>query len=199
MFAVQKLRHYMQAHKVRVISKADPIKYVLSRPVLSGRLAKWAIILELYDLVYVPQKAVKGQALADFLADHPDEWELNDDLPGEKVFVIDILPPWEMYFDGATRQDGTRAGVVLVSPEKHMLPYTFVVTQLCSNNMGGYQALIFGLQMALDMGIKDMDVYGDSQLVINQLLEEYKVKKEDLVSYHTQARQILDRLDTIML
>jgi len=40
MFAVQKLRHYMQAHTVRVISKADPIKYILSRPILSGHLAK---------------------------------------------------------------------------------------------------------------------------------------------------------------
>ena len=84
----------MQAHTVRVISKADPVKYILSRPVLSGRLAKWVVILEQYDLVYLPQKAVKGQVLADFLADHPipDEWELNDDLPGEEVFVIDILP-----------------------------------------------------------------------------------------------------------
>jgi len=59
MFAVQKLRHYMQAHMVRVISKADPIKYTLPRPVLSERLAKWAVILEQYDLIYVPQKAVK--------------------------------------------------------------------------------------------------------------------------------------------
>jgi len=54
MFAVQKLRHYMPAHTVRVISKADPIKYILSRSVLSERLAKWAVILKQYDLVYVP-------------------------------------------------------------------------------------------------------------------------------------------------
>ena len=60
MFAVQNLRHYMQAHRVRVISKADPSKYILSRPVLSGCLAKWAVILEQYDLVYVSQKVVKG-------------------------------------------------------------------------------------------------------------------------------------------
>jgi len=84
-FAIQKLRHYMQAYTVQVISKADPIKYILSRPILNGRLAKWAIILKQYDLVYVAQRAVKGHALADFLADHPipDNWELNDNLPGE--------------------------------------------------------------------------------------------------------------------
>jgi len=87
--------------------------------------------LKAVDLVYVPQRAVKGQALADFLVYHPipDNWELNDDSPGEDVFVIDILPLWEMYFDRAARQDGAGAGVVFISPEKHILPYSFVLTQ----------------------------------------------------------------------
>ena len=90
---------------------------------------------------------VKGQALADFLANHsiPDDWELNDDLPGGNVFFIDILPPWEIHFDGVARRDGAGAGVVFVSPEKHILLYSFVLTQLCSNNMAEYQALNLGL------------------------------------------------------
>ncbi|XP_074266015.1 uncharacterized protein LOC141588473 [Silene latifolia] len=73
------------AHAIHVVSKADPIKYILSRPVLSGRLAKWAMLLKKYDLVFVPRKAVKGQAIADFFVDHPvpAEWEISDDLPGE--------------------------------------------------------------------------------------------------------------------
>jgi len=50
-----------------------------------------------------------------------------------------------MYFDGAARHDGARVGVALVSPEKHILPYSFVLTQLCSNNMPDYQAFILGL------------------------------------------------------
>jgi len=100
-FAIQKLRHYMQAYTVQVISKADPIKYILSRPILNGRLVKWVVILKQYNLLYIPQRAIKRQTLVDFLADHPipDNWELNDELPGEDVFFIDILPPWEMHFD----------------------------------------------------------------------------------------------------
>jgi len=80
---------------VYVISKVDLVKYILSRPILQGRLAKWAVILKLYDLIHVSQKAIKGQALADFLANHPvsDDWELNDDLLGEEVFFVDVLPP----------------------------------------------------------------------------------------------------------
>ena len=61
--------------------------------------------------------------------------------------------------------------------------------------MTEYQALILGLQM----GIKDLDVYDDSQLVIDLLLAEYRIKKEDLVPYHRHALQILDRLDIVKL
>jgi hypothetical protein len=53
MFAIKKLRHYLQAHSVRLISRADPLKYIISRPVLSGRLAKWALLLQEFEIVYV--------------------------------------------------------------------------------------------------------------------------------------------------
>ena len=81
-------------------------------------MLKWVISLKQYVLIYVPQKAIKGQALVDFLADHPipNKLELNDDLPGENVFFIDILPPWGMYFDGAARCNGVGTGMVFVSP-----------------------------------------------------------------------------------
>ncbi|RVW60032.1 hypothetical protein CK203_089491 [Vitis vinifera] len=58
------------AYTVHLIAHADPIKYVLSKPVLSG-LARWGLLLTEYEIIYIPQKAIKGQALADFLADHP--------------------------------------------------------------------------------------------------------------------------------
>ena len=72
-----------------------------------------------------------------------------------------------MYFDGVVRHNDTGVGVIHVSFEKHILPYLFALTQLCSNNMVEYEPLIVGLQMATEMGIKDLDVHGDSQLVIN--------------------------------
>ena len=67
-----------------------------------------------------------------------------------------------MHFDGAMRYDGAGTGVVFVFPKKHVLTYSFVLTQLCSNNMAEYQALILGLQKATKMEIKDLDIYGDS-------------------------------------
>jgi len=123
-----------------VISKANPLKLILSRPILNGQFTKWAIILEYHNLVQVTQRIVKGKTLVDFLLDHPifDNWELNNDLLGEDVLFVDILPSWEMYFDGPIRQDGANARVVFTSPQKHIFPYSFVLTQLCSNNMKEY-------------------------------------------------------------
>ena len=177
------------------------MKYVLSRPVLSGRLAKWAVILQQYDIVYVPQKAIKGQALADFLADHPipSNWELSDDLPDEEVFFIDAMPSWKMFFDGAARQNGAGAGVIFVTPHNQLLPYSFVLRELCSNNVAEYQALILGLEMASDIGVKSIEVYGDSKLIIHQLLEEYEVKKEDLIQYFKCAKKLMENFDCISL
>jgi len=57
-----------------------------------------------------------------------------------------------MFFNGAAWRDSVRAGVVLVSPEKHILPYSFVLVNLWSNNVTEYQALILGPQMATGMG-----------------------------------------------
>ncbi|KAM2661275.1 hypothetical protein EV2_023607 [Malus domestica] len=108
---IQKLRHYMHAYTIHLVAKADPVKYVMSKPVLTGRLAKWALLLNQYEIIYVPVKAVKGQALADFLADHPipADWKISDDLPDEEVFYIDIFPIWMMFFDGSARADGAGA------------------------------------------------------------------------------------------
>ena len=200
-FAIQKLKHYFQAHTVRLISKANPIKYVMSRPVLSDRLARWYLQLQQFEIVYVPQKAVKGQVLADFLADHPipAEWELSDDLPDEDVLLVEIRPPWKMYFDGAAHRGGAGAGIIFMTPEGEILPYSFTLTQRCSNNVAEYQALILGLEIAVDMKQLELQVYGDSKLVINQLLGSYEVKKPELVPYQKYARRLIGWLGGVTL
>ncbi|KAM1005598.1 hypothetical protein ACFX1T_002478 [Malus domestica] len=155
LFAIQKLRHYMHAYTIHLVAKADSVKYVMSKPVLTRRFAKWALLLNQYEIIYVPAKAVKGQTLADFLTDHPipADWKMSNDLPDEDVFYIDILPTWTMFFDGSARADGAGAEVVFMSPQRQILPYSFQLSELCSNNVAEYQALIIGLQMAINMEI----------------------------------------------
>ncbi|XP_074299422.1 uncharacterized protein LOC141630515 [Silene latifolia] len=122
---------------------------------------------------------------------------MQDDLIGKEIFYVDVLPPWQMYFDGAATRDGAGTGVVFLSPEGHMLPYSFVLTEMCSNNVAEYQALILGLQMAIEIGVKDLDIYGDSLLVANQVLDKFKVKKDDLIPYHQYVIQLLNKFDYV--
>ena len=133
-FSINKLRHYFQAYTVHLISRADPIKYVMSKIVLFGRLARWSVVFNQYEIIYVSQKAVKGQALANFLANHPipADWELSDDFPDEEVFFIEILSAWMMFLDGSSQSDGAGAGVVFVSPQKQVLPNSVMLRELCS-------------------------------------------------------------------
>ncbi|KAK4395670.1 hypothetical protein Sango_1721300 [Sesamum angolense] len=58
-YAIKKLRHYFELYCIRFISHVNPVKFVMSRSILSGRLAKWSIVFNQYEIEYVPQKAVK--------------------------------------------------------------------------------------------------------------------------------------------
>uniref|UniRef100_A0A2N9GV74 Reverse transcriptase domain-containing protein n=1 Tax=Fagus sylvatica TaxID=28930 RepID=A0A2N9GV74_FAGSY len=138
---------HASTHTIHLVAKVDPVKYILSRPVISGRLAKWSVAFQEFEIAYVSQKAIKGQALANFLADHPipADWELLDDFPDEDVLYTEILLPWMMFFDGAACCEESGVGVVFVSPQKHMLPFAFRLNESCSNNVAEYQALIAGL------------------------------------------------------
>ncbi|KAL0291992.1 UNVERIFIED_CONTAM: hypothetical protein Scaly_2610400 [Sesamum calycinum] len=94
-FSIQKLKHYFQSHSIHLVSKANPLKYVMAKLVLLDRLARWYLQMQQFEITYVPQKAVKGQVLANFLVNHPipAEWELSNDLPNEDVLVIEVTPP----------------------------------------------------------------------------------------------------------
>ena len=71
-FAIQKTRYYLVGQTIHVTFRVNPLRLLMTKSgSLSSRLAKWALVLSQYDMLFVPQKAVKGQALADFLAAHP--------------------------------------------------------------------------------------------------------------------------------
>ena len=72
-WATRKLRHYLLAHSVILVSRLDPIKYLFEKSKLTGRLARWLLLLSEFDLKYMMRKFVKGRAVAEFLANHPVE------------------------------------------------------------------------------------------------------------------------------
>jgi len=64
----------MLSHTTWLISKMDLVKYIFEKPALTGRIARWQVLLSEFDIVYVTEKAIKVSALEDYLAQQP----LND-------------------------------------------------------------------------------------------------------------------------
>ncbi|KAI5316920.1 hypothetical protein L3X38_036627 [Prunus dulcis] len=204
-FTAVKLRHYMLPHTIYIIAKTDLIKYMLTRPMLRGRIGKWTLALTEFTLRYVPQKAVKGQAVADFLADHPgEEIENMDSLDiananlltrahvclNNPIYSIH-LTPWKLYFDGSKTDKASGAGIVLEEPLGIRHCYSFQLDFQCTNNRAEYEALIIGLEMLVELGVQSVEILGDSMLVLKQIAGEYKCLNPSLAVYLVAARNLL--------
>ncbi|PIN12270.1 Ribonuclease H [Handroanthus impetiginosus] len=125
------------------------------------------------------------------------EWKLSNDLLDEDILVIKVTPVWKMYFYGASHKEGVGARVVFVTSNREVLPYSFALTQNCLDNIVEYQALILGLEMAIDIKQLQLKVYGDSKLVISQLLGTYEVKKPKLLLYFNYAKRLIGWLGDV--
>ena len=72
-WAAHRLRQYMLYHTTWLITKLDPIKFIFEKPLLSGRIARWHVLLSEFNILYVSQKAIKGSVITDFLAKRANE------------------------------------------------------------------------------------------------------------------------------
>ena len=124
-FSCIKLKHYIKPVDVYISSHFDVIKYMLSKSILHSRIGKWALALTEYSLKYLPLKAVKGQAVVDFIADH----SINED-----VEYVE-LEPWKLYFDGSSHKKGTGVGVLIISPEKKFQQNSSTKLKVCVQTM----------------------------------------------------------------
>ncbi|KAK1612950.1 hypothetical protein QYE76_036623 [Lolium multiflorum] len=151
----RKLRHYFQEHPVTVVSKA-PLSTILNNADATGRTTKWGIELSAFDINYKARTAIKSQILADFVADWTEAPDINLELEPET---------WVMHFDGSNQHQGSGAGVTLKSPTGEELQYVLQIHFEATNNMAEYEALLHGLRIAKEIGIKHIICCGDSDLV----------------------------------
>jgi hypothetical protein len=169
--ARRKLRHYFEAHPVTVVS-SFPLGEIVRNREAEGRIAKWSMELMGETLTYAPRKAIKSQILADFVAEWTD---------------IQLPPPqiqaecWIMYFDGSVMKTG--AGLLFISPLGEHMRYVIRLHFPTSNNMAEYEALLSGLRIDIELGVKCLDVCGDSQLVIDQVMKESSCHDPKMEAY----------------
>jgi ribonuclease HI len=83
----------------------------------------------------------------------------------------------KMYFDGSSSKEGSRAGILLISPSKEVITLSYQLEFETTNNIAEYEALVLGLRAAKDMAIDCLTLFGDSELIINQVKNIYKAKQ----------------------
>ena len=146
------LPHYFQAHTVVVLTQLL-LKAILRSADYTGRVAKWGIILGAFDIKYMPCTSIKGQVLADLVAEFTEplveELEPAKNMDGKLVGTISQygLSPWEVYVDGALNQKGSGVGLVLISPEKIIIEKFLRLDFSATNNEAEYEALMMGMAM----------------------------------------------------
>ncbi|XP_058198358.1 uncharacterized protein LOC131313879 [Rhododendron vialii] len=155
---------------------------------------KKAIYYLKFDLAYITRKFVKGRAVEEFLADHPVDGPEDSDFvfPDEEVLTV-VEDVWTLYFDGATNQKGYGIGVLLITPDGSHIPLAFKLNFDVTNNQAEYEVCIVGMEAALILGVKKLEVIGDSNLVVSQANEDRKVHEVKLKLYHQDLEDLIPR------
>ncbi|XP_072071889.1 uncharacterized protein [Arachis hypogaea] len=144
-FSARRLRPYFQSHVIYVRTD-HPLRQVLHKPEIAGRLIKWAVELSEFDIRYQSRGPIKSQFLADFIAEFTT--------PSEE----DHAKQWILYVDGSSNNGGCGAGIRLEAEDGFILEHSIHLAFKASNNQSEYEALLAGLPLCLDLQISTIKV-----------------------------------------
>jgi ribonuclease HI len=111
---------------------------------------------------------------------------LNQEIPPPTTHV------WKIFFDGASSSIGAGARVVFISPCQETISLSYKMEFEITNNVAEYEDLVLGMRDAKEMGIKEMAVFGDVELIIQQVKNIYRAKHPQLTSYKNEVSDLID-------
>ncbi|XP_041003985.1 uncharacterized protein Mb2253c-like [Juglans microcarpa x Juglans regia] len=118
---------------------------------------------------------MKGRAPSDFIVKFTD-------FP-EEVANAPIGKPWQVFVGGSSCRTKGGVGVHIIGDSRHEHHYMVKLTAKTTNNEAKYEALVAGLSIAEALGVTEVKVKVDSQVVVNQVLGVYKMKSKNLKKY----------------
>ena len=115
------------------------------------------------------------------------------------IQMIENNDTYKMYFDGCSKGNPglAGAGAVIYKNDDEIWTQSKFIGKNETNNVAEYNGLIIGLELAINNGIKELYVKGDSLLVIKQMKGEYKVKNKNLKILFERAKQLSLQFDKI--
>jgi len=172
-FSARRLRHYFHSFTLVVMTDL-PIRKVLQKSDVAGRMVCWAVELSEFDVQYESQGPIKGQVFANFFV------ELSSvDAQQEEEASFRWVPS----MDGSSNQQGSGAGVILEGPNGLLIEQALMFAFKASNNQAEYEALITGMLLIKEMGARSLLAKSDSLLVKGQVTGEYQAKDPQMVAY----------------
>uniref|UniRef100_A0A2N9FSF3 Uncharacterized protein n=1 Tax=Fagus sylvatica TaxID=28930 RepID=A0A2N9FSF3_FAGSY len=168
--AAKKLPHYFQASPVTVLTDL-PLKMLMHSSDFSGRITRWGVHLGSLGVEYKPRTSIKGQVLADFVAEFQGKEASTESNYTPSPCVVGDSSEWKLFVDGASNMKGAGAAE--------------------------YEALLIGLRSALRLGADRLQVFCDSQLVVEQVRREYNSHADILAKLATALESDLHRSVTV--
>jgi ribonuclease HI len=99
---------------------------------------------------------------------------------------------WKMFFDGASSSEGARARVVFISPCQEVISLSYKLEFEVTNNMTDYEALVLGMRAVKEMGIEEITIFEDTELVIQQIRNAYRAHNPRLRNYRNEVWDLID-------
>ncbi|XP_070026000.1 uncharacterized protein [Nicotiana sylvestris] len=198
----QKLRKFKQDMSLK-------IKEEVTKQIKAKVLKAIEYPTRLANIVPIPKKdkkvgAVKGQALADHLAENTvgGEEPLKTYSPDAEVpfvgeDITEAYDGWRMFFDGVANFKGVGIGAILVSKTGQHYPVSAKIRFPYTNNMAKYEACILGLNMAIEMNIQELLVIDDSDLLVHQVQREWTTKNSKIFPYLNHIQELRNRFTKI--
>ena len=112
-----------------------------------------------------------------------------------EIKVVVNISTWTLYFDGAKSKEGVGAGCLLVDPQGNRTCIACRMEFNCTNNTVEYEALIQGLKKSIDLDIKELIAYGDSEIIVRQVRNSIHCLSEHLQSYQREVWNLISHFD----
>lgn len=166
--------------------KNYPIKQILKKPDLVGRMIAWVVELSKYDITFTPRNRIKSQVLMDFLIQLTSP---NLEEPYEQ---------WLLLVDDSSNLKGSGAGIVLKGPWELVLEQYLCFNFQANNNQVEYEAMIIDFRLTKEIIVTHLHVRTDSKLITNQINGEYQTKRSIMTQIYTADYAIVQGVHKIL-
>ena len=126
--------------------------------------------------------------MADFVTHHP----------GHRIGYVEPMS-WTLFFDGSSCKQGGGIGIIIISPRGSSFKFAYTIKPMTTNNQAEYEAILKGLQLLQEVKADAIEIFGDFQLVLNQLIGQQECKDDILRGYYEKCQSLIGKFPMVTI